>query len=281
MSKSLLSSIFTLLVLNSFTAQAQHIIPGTIKELNGIVAAFRCSGAIISMGQPDTDPAFILSAGHCSADDAQVVYPPNKASIKLNILSRDEYVAYYQQKDPQSPLAYGNFRLSSIYYGAMTNEDVTLFQSEPTLGELKARGLRIFKLADKMPVPGQVLQITSGLYAKTQMCKVERIVADNAAEKELFGSDLSPVQMKNTILMDKDCVAQAGWSGSPLMDPKTGAIYGVLSRIYEPAPGSALAAKGPQTRVLVSGIQELKKCVNAKGQLDLASANCKLPKISQ
>lgn len=280
MLKTLLAA-FSISILSGFAAKAQHPAPGTIKDLNGIVAAFRCSGAIISMGQPDTDPAFIISAGHCSANETTMVYTPNKAAIKINILNRDEYVAYYQQKDAQSPLSYGNFRLSSIYYGAMTTEDVTLFQSEPTLGELKARGIRIFKLADKLPVPGQTLQITSGLYAKTQLCKVERIIADNAAEKELFGSDLAPIQMKNTILMDKDCTAQPGWSGSPIMDPKTGVIYGVLSRIYEPKLGSALAKKGTQARVLVSNVQELKKCVSDKGQLNLTSANCKLPKVSE
>lgn len=269
--------LFVVLVGLTSPLQAQHSTKATIQDLNGIVAAFRCSGALVSMGQSESEPAFILSAGHCSADEIIGEYSPGIATVQLPILQRDEYFSYYQQKDALSPITLGNFQLASIYYGTMTKEDVSLFQTAPALSILKAAGVRIFQLADQLPKVGQRLQITSGLWGQTQSCTVEKIIPNNTVEKQLFGISPSPIEMQNTILISKECTAQSGWSGSPLIDPVTGLIYGVVSRIYAPAPGSTLAEANATPRILVSSVVELRKCMNKNGKLDFNNPDCKLP----
>lgn len=259
----------------TLSAQAQHSTSVTFQDMNGIAAAYRCSASIISTtGQSDNDPAFVLSAGHCTADNDNATYLPDTAKIRFPITHLDEYTSYYQQL-PNQPMSYGNFQLASIHYATMTTEDVTLFQATVSLGTLKSRGVRIFTLADRLPKPGEKLQLTSGLWGQTQTCTVERIITNNAEEKKLFGTSPSPLELKNTILLGADCTGRPGWSGSPLLDPKTGLIYGVASRIYTPPVGSALAGSSP--RVLVSGLQELRKCLNKAGQIDLSTSGCQLP----
>lgn len=265
------------LLFQAASAQAQHLTTGTIEDMNGIAAAFRCSASIVSIGQSDSDPSVILTAGHCTADNPDYGYTPGTAKVRLPILQLEEHTSYYQKLGADQPLTLGNFQLSSIYYGTMTREDVTLFQGFMSLGALKAQGVRIFKLADRLPKPGEKLQITSGLWGQTQSCTVERIIADNVEEKKLFGTSPSPIEMKNTILLGAECTGRPGWSGSPLLDPKTGLIYGVASRIYTPAPGSALAKAGSSPRILVSSLLELRKCLNKIGQLDFSLLGCQLP----
>lgn len=277
MAKFLKLIVVPYFIFQAASAQAQHLTTGTIDDMNGIAAAFRCSASIVSLGQADSDPAFVLSAGHCSADNPDGGYTPGTAKIRLPILSLDEHISYYQKLGDDQPLTLGNFQLSSIYYATMTREDVTLFQGALSLGVLKSRGVRIFKLADRLPKPGEKLQITSGLWGQTQSCTVERIILDNADEKKLFGISPSPIEMNNTILLGPECTARPGWSGSPLLDPKTGLIYGVASRIYTPAPGSALAKEGTSPRILVSSLLELRKCINKTGQLDFSLLGCQLP----
>lgn len=277
MGKFLKLIVAPLFLFQALQSQAQHLTTGTIDDMNGIAAAFRCSASIVSIGQADSDPAIVLSAGHCSADNPDYGYTPGTAKVRLPILQLEEHTSYYQKLSADQPLTLGNFQLASVYYGAMTREDVTLFQATVSLGILKSRGVRIFKLADRLPKPGEKLQITSGLWGQTQSCTVERIIVDNADEKKLFGTNTSPIEMKNTILLGSECTGRPGWSGSPLLDPKTGLIYGVASRIYTPAPGSALAKAGTSPRILVSSLLETRKCLNKMGQLDFSLPGCQMP----
>lgn len=260
------------LILGSLlTATSVFAGPGgkaTLEELNGIAAAFRCSGAFVSLGQYDTEPGFVLSAGHCSAD-SESGYTPNRSTVKRSIYNLEEYVAHYKLDEPSGQMTIGSFQLSTIFYGTMTKEDVTLFQTVPTLGQIKAKGIRVFNVADSLPKVGQKLQLTSGLWGQTQTCTVEKIIANNAEERKLFGTSPSPIEMRNTILLSKDCTGEGGWSGSPLFDPKTGLIYGVASRVY---------SQGTTSRILVSSLVEFKKCINSKGKLKGFWSDCSLPR---
>lgn len=258
---SMLFLIF--LFFSTHDALAQHQTQATMKDLNGIVAAFRCSGSLVSLGQADDEAGLILSAGHCSADDPDVGYPVGRASVQVPIYSRDEYASYYRKTSDQAPITLGNFQLASIFYGTMSNEDVTLFQTVPNLGALKALGIRIYSIADQLPVVGQRLQVTSGLWGQSQTCSVEKILPNNAAEQAVLGTSPAPLEMRDTILLDQQCAAKEGWSGSPLVDLETGLIYGVLSRV-------------DSSRVLASSVVELRRCVT-NGKLNFKAAGCGLP----
>lgn len=272
-----ISILFLLLSFINFQVLASHGGQATLEDLKGITALYRCSGAFVDFGQKDTELALVLSAGHCSADSDNG-YVPNRATVKRSIYNLEEYVAYYTKHIESGQMIINSFQLASIYYGTMTREDVTLFQTSRTLGQVKDLGIRVFKVADKLPKVGQKLTLTSGLWGQTQTCTVERIIANNAEEKKLFGTNTSPVQMRNTILLSKDCTGQGGWSGSPLFDAKTGLVYGVASRIYTPGPYSSLASSGVTPRILVSSLVELKKCINSKGHLALNPLVCNLPR---
>ena len=258
---------------NSFS---QHTTRASFEELQGIVAAYRCSGAFVDLGQSDNKPATILSAGHCSADSDEG-HMPGRAVVGLSIIDQEEFSSYYIWHKPTNQMTLNSFQLKSISYATMTKEDVTIFESTKTLGTIKSMGLKTFKLAPGLPKIGQTLQLTSGLWGQTQKCKVEKIIKNNKEEEFLFGTSTGPIEMNNSILLSKECTAQGGWSGSPLFDPETGLIYGVASRIYAPAPGSELAEKGTTARIIISSLVELQKCLK-EGAMDLSKSECSLPR---
>lgn len=275
--KSLL--IFTVLgssLLFSQKSFSQHVTRATFDELQGIVAAFRCSGAFVDLGQPADKPATILTAGHCSSE-SENGHVPGRAVVALPILDQEEYSSYYVWHKPTNQMTMNSFMIQAIAYATMTKEDITVFESIQSLGKLKAMGIRTFKLAPTLPKVGQTLQLTSGLWGQTQKCKVERILKDNREEELLFGTSLGNVEMKNSILLSAECTAQGGWSGSPLFNPATGLIYGVASRIYAPAPNSELAKKGTSARIIVSSLMEFQKCLKG-GVVNLSQAACGLPR---
>lgn len=275
--KSLL--IYTVLgtgILFSQNGFSQHTTRASFEELQGIVAAYRCSGAIVDLGQGNDKPGTILTAGHCSADSERG-HAPGRAVVDMSIYTDEEYSSYYIWHKPTNQMTMSSFRLRTIAYATMTKEDVTVFESILPLGEIKSKGLKTFKLAPALPKVGQTLQLTSGLWGQTQKCKVERIIKNNREEELLFGTNTGPIEMNNSILLSSECTAKGGWSGSPLFDPQTGLIYGVASRIYAPAPGSELAKKGTTARIIISSLVEFQKCLK-NGMVELSNAGCQLPR---
>ncbi len=273
----MLNRFIALLTLSfSLNSVAQHV-SAPKEDLSGMIAAFRCSGALVSVGQELYDSALILSAGHCSADEPNYVHQSGYAKVDVSIRDQDEHGMHYYFDKSYNSLLLKNFKLASIYYGTMTKEDVTIFKALPSTRTLRARGLRIFTLAQELPQVGQELKLTSALWGKSKDCRVERIIKNNDEEMKLFGVE-PEVPMENTILLSEDCEAKGGWSGSPLYDSKTRKIYGVASRVVEAREGSELYKPNAKARVLVSSVSKLSKCFDSRGELDLAHPACELPR---
>lgn len=290
MKKSLLSLITPLFALTSVLCSATHavaaeIVPATDRELSGMVNIWRCSGSLVSLGRSDSEPGIILSAGHCPGPST--FYPNGEAEVQTAL-------GLTKEKASTFPVP-ARLALRSVYYATMTHIDASLFETQATLGELKAAGYRIFDIADRLPKPGEKLRLTSGVWGETQDCEVEQIIENDAAEREIFGSDMKTHTFRNSVLFKRPCGGTAGWSGAPAFNPETGLIYGVVSRLLDRMVPSFLSrfasaevsenrwaiALNPAAKpvdVVASNLTDLRDCLTRGGHLSLDSVSCQLPK---
>lgn len=284
MMKILSAFIFSFTVLTSANAEVR---PATPEDLNGMVNIWRCSGALVSLGRSDAEPGLILSAGHCPGPSTFYLNGEAEINTPLEVTSEKALTFPAPTRLP----------LRSVYYATMTHVDASLFETRATLGELRAAGHRIFDIADRLPKPGEKLRITSGVWSETEDCEVERIIENDAEERELFGSDMQTHTFRNSVLFKRPCSGTAGWSGAPTYNPETGLIYGVVSRLLDrvrpsfPRIFARAAASGnrwalalnPATEtvdVVASNLIDLRDCVSSDGHLALGSARCALPQVS-
>lgn len=261
--------LLALTLLNLNLVYAQHGGSATYEDLKGMIATHSCSGSLVAFGEvlDENNKGIILSAGHCARNSDDHV----NGKALWNIISK-EYGVYYFIDRETKKLMMSSFPLFSQYYSTMTYEDITLFKMAISYKEAMDKGMTIFKVSDSLPKVGQKLKVTSALWKETMTCTVEKILVDNEDEFNTIGVDVSPVEMRNSILLDKNCKAKGGWSGSPLYDPKTNTIYGVASRVIT-------NQKTGETRFVASSTYMLKRCFTKDlGRENFISSACELPR---
>jgi hypothetical protein len=257
----------SLLILSSLQPTPSGI-PASAEELNGMVDVWNCSGAIVSMGRSDSEPALILSAGHCPGPST--FYRNGEAEIQTEVAPGSRRAAFFLPSEDGTTSLTNRFALKSVYYATLTRADVALYEVEATLGELKQAGYRVFDVSNTLPRPGSRVRITSGVWKRTQECTVSDILENNLEEERRFPLTFSNQnEFRHSIVLDSPCSASKGWSGSPVFDERTGMIYGVLSRDYSKEPNAAAVA---------SNVIDLVSCMDSSGKLDLAEKECFLPK---
>lgn len=258
--------------------------PATAEELNGMVKALNCSGTFVSIGRKDSAKGIVLTAGHCPS--SPLFYKNGEAASGTDLSQEKNAIAFTADRTLNEPLT---IPLTRLTYATMTNADVALLEVKETHKSLAAENIRFLKIADRLPKPGEVLRITSAFWQETEECEVEKILEDRDAETAAVGMATDQYTFRNSILFKSPCYGREGWSGSPVFDPNTGLVYGVLSRVYKRKSPLSFARWNPfnptielfekdEVQVVASNITDLKDCLTTNGKIDMNAPHCQLPK---
>lgn len=241
-------------------------LPALADDFSRMVKIGNCSGVLVSLG--------VLTAGHCP------IYPnfykKDEAESGTDMSKEKAFVFPTGDVNQSTEL-----HLKKITYATMTNIDAALIEAE------KIEGVKTFKIADRLPKPGEILRITSAFWKESQDCEVEKILEDDAMEEAAVEMKTDRFPFRNSILFKNPCYGRTGWSGSPAFDPETGMIYGIFSRVYGKPKAltfarfgafSFFAPLGTEVRVVASNVVDLHDCLSKKGELDLNTPQCSLPK---
>jgi V8-like Glu-specific endopeptidase len=243
-----------------------------VTSFAGTVALSNCSGSVVKLaGAADTDPALVLSNGHCLEqgllNPGQVVVDKT-SSRTFSLLS------------PNGKSTLGTLRASKIVYATMTDTDVSLYRLTSTYAQIKsAYGISPLEISPDHPVAGHSIDIVSGYWKKVYSCSIDGFVY------QLHEGDWV---WKDSIRYTSACQTIGGTSGSPIVDTATGKLVGINNTGNEDGERCTVdnpcevAADGTVT--VHEGINYGEQtylfygCLKAGSVLDQSNAACKLPK---
>ena len=239
-------------------------------DFEGIVALSNCSGSLIRFDDSqDSDPAMVLSNGHCTG-----MIEPGK--VILNQASSRSFDLFNSQVRKV-----GSLHASQLLYATMTKSDMSLYQVKESYQDIRRLyQIDALTLSREMPAVADRIEVLSGYWKLGYACQVEKIV-DTLREGEW--SFRSSIRYSSI-----GCNTKGGTSGSPVIAAgtrmvvavnNTGNDAGKKCEVSTPcevnADGSIVYAKGysyaQQTFWLYS-------CRNDQGALDFKAAGCLLPK---
>ncbi|MFJ4963475.1 hypothetical protein EES43_18780 [Streptomyces sp. ADI96-02] len=237
----------------------------------GTVALSNCSGSVVrSPGSAPTDPALVLSNGHCMESgfpgpgEVVVDQPSTRSFTLLNASGGNA----------------GTVRASKIAYGTMTDTDLSLYQLTSTYEQIKSRyGIDALELETAHPVAGSAITVASGYWKRTYSCAVDGFVHQLKEGRWTW---------KDSVRYTSACRTIGGTSGSPVIDDATGKVVAVNNTGNESGQkctdnnpcevdesGKVTVRKGinyaQQTYTLVP-------CIGAGNKIDLSRPGCALPK---
>ena len=242
--------------------------PATSEDLRGMVS-MSCSGALIRVNRRDDQAALLLTNGHCAtnasidADDALVNVPYQRGEITL-----------YAGTDSGEPVA-----PARVLYATRTRTDLALIELKSTYGELIKKGAKVYEVADDDAKPGTDIQLVSGFSKEKNLCAISHVVPKLVED---VWTTTSAYAMKDP------CPIAGGWSGTPMIDPTTLKIVGILNStnvggalctLDNPCEvddqGNRLAFAG---RTYGQRTSMLIECFTEDGMLDLSRPRCGLVK---
>lgn len=243
--------------------------PATPDDLKGM-ASLVCSGVIVRANRGPDQPAVLLTNGHCAtnsaidADDALVDVP----------YTRGGDLGVYVGSDTPEPA-----KAARILYATRTGTDVALIELKITYRELEARGAKVYEIAAEDAKPETDVQLVSGYWKEKNLCAISHIV----------GSLVEDVwTTRDSYAMKEPCPTTGGWSGTPMIDPTTLKVVGLLNTTNlagqvctldnpcEVSPdGTRLSFNG---RTYGQRVSPILGCLTPNGALDLNRASCTLPK---
>jgi V8-like Glu-specific endopeptidase len=271
---SILAATTAILAFGAAPALAAPAVPTApaVTSFAGTVALSNCSGSVVKLaGAADTDPALVLSNGHCLEqgflDPGQVVV--NKASSRtFSLLSANG----------KSTL--GTLRASKIAYATMTDTDVSLYQLTSTYAQIKSKyGISALEISPDHPVAGHGIDVVSGYWKTVYSCSIDGFVY------QLHEGDWV---WKDSIRYTPACKTIGGTSGSPIVDTTTGKLVGINNTGNE--DGERCTVDNP-CEVAADGTVTVREginygeetylfygCLKAGSVVDLTNPACKLPK---
>jgi len=238
-------------------------------SLAGTVALSNCSGSLVRFpATVDTDPALVLSNGHCSSLlDPGVVITDRPANRPFNLLdSTGAQVA--------------TLKAAKLAYGTMTDTDVAIYELTATYAEIKTSyGISALTVRDTHPAAGTAVTVASGAWKKLLDCHIDGFVHRLKEGKWTW---------KDSVRYTSACQTVGGTSGSPVVDQATGEVVAVHNTGNE--NGASCTRDNPcevdqRGDVTVrKGINygqqtyQIPACFTTGNQLDLNAAACTLPK---
>ncbi|WP_340376497.1 serine protease [Streptomyces sp. SS7] len=239
--------------------------------LAGTVALSNCSGSVIRFpGSLDTDPALVLSNGHCLTSgflDPGEVLTNQSSTRTFGLLN-------------SSGTRVATLRASKLAYATMTDTDVSIYQLTSTYATIRnSYGISALTVQDTHPTAGTAITVASGYWKTLYSCNVDGFVY------RLKEGDWT---WKDSLRYTSACQTIGGTSGSPVIDQSTGKVVAVNNTGNE--DGATCTVNNP-CEVTESGtvtvrkginyaqeIYQIPACFTTGNQLNLSAAGCVLPK---
>jgi hypothetical protein len=276
--------IFRILVLsivaNLVTSFAlANVTKSTAEELNGMSKLdIGCSGALISVpGRGLSGKAVVLTNGHCARD------PILSAE---EILINKPYLYVVNLYSP-TQAKFINMGKGVVLYATLKDTDLAIIELNKTYKELLDLGIKTYVVATDLASKSSSITIVSGRFSETQKCKIERYVYQLIEGFE--NPNLPPSVATNAIALSSECKLKGGYSGSPIILDSTQQIVAVASTSN--GLGTATCAEGNPCEKSLDGlvtaeknrgygtrVNDLPLCFDQKGDFDLQSNLCNLPK---
>ncbi|WP_078960461.1 S1 family peptidase [Streptomyces sp. NRRL WC-3618] len=267
----LAAAIVALVVAGAVTAPVAAAAEPTLQavSLAGTVALSNCSGSLVRFpNSVDTDPALVLSNGHCSSlMDPGLVITNRPANRPFSLLD-------------SSGAQVATLKAEKLAYGTMTDTDVAIYQLTTTYAAIKSSyGVSALTVRDTHPTAGTAVTVASGAWKKLFDCNIDAFVHRLKEGKWTW---------KDSVRYTSACQTAGGTSGSPVIDRSTGEIVAVHNTGNE--NGASCTLDNPcevdqQGNVTVhTGINygqqtyQIPACFTTGNQLDLNAAGCTLPK---
>ncbi|MET7899973.1 serine protease [Streptomyces sp. NPDC005355] len=252
-------------------AAASHAKAPKAVTFAGTVALSNCSGSVVrAPGSADTDPALVLSNGHClesgfpSAGEVIVDQPSTRGFTLLTSAGGSA----------------GTLRASKIAYATMTDTDISLYQLSSTYAQIQSRyGIKALSLSDSHPAQGSAINVVSGYWKKIYSCNIDGF-AYRLKEGEWT--------WKDSVRYTSACNTIGGTSGSPVVDPASGKVVAVNNTGNE--DGGRCTVNNPcevdetgktTVRQGINYAQEtygITRCLTTGNKVDLSLTGCELPK---
>ncbi|MFE2145462.1 serine protease [Streptomyces sp. NPDC059456] len=237
----------------------------------GTVALSNCSGSVVrAPGSQPTDPALVLSNGHC----LETGFPGPGEVVKDQASSR----SFSLLNASGSRVA--TLRASKVAYATMTDTDISIYQLTKTYAQIQSQyGISALTLNDAHPVQGTAIKVVSGYWKRTYSCNVDGF-AYRLKEGEWT--------WKDSVRYTSSCNTIGGTSGSPVIDTTTGKVVAVNNtgnedgqRCTDNNPCEVDETGKVTVRQGINYAQEtyiIVPCIGAGNKIDLNLPGCTLPK---
>ncbi|MFC4499869.1 MULTISPECIES: S1 family peptidase [Streptomyces] len=240
-------------------------------SLAGTVALSNCSGSVIRFPNSlDTDPALVLSNGHCLTsgflDPGEVVTNQTSTRTFGLLNSAGTRVA--------------TLSASKLAYATMTDTDVSIYQLTRTYASIQSSyGISALTVQDTHPTAGTAITVASGYWKTLYNCSVDGFAY------RLKEGDWT---WKDSLRYTSACQTIGGTSGSPVIDQSTGKVVAVNNTGNEDGESCTLnnpcevdASGNVTVREGINYAQEtyiIPACFTTGNQLNLSATTCTLPK---
>ncbi|MFF4030009.1 serine protease [Streptomyces sviceus] len=239
--------------------------------LAGTVSLSNCSGSVIRFPKSvDTDPALVLSNGHCLTTGF-----PEPGEVLTNQASSRTFGLLNSSGTKVATL-----RASKLAYGTMTDTDVSIYQLTSTYASIKnSYGISALTVQDTHPTAGTAITVASGYWKRLYSCNIDGFVY------RLKEGDWT---WKDSVRYTSACQTIGGTSGSPVIDQSTGKVVAVNNtgnedgqRCTENNPCEVDANGNVTVREGINYAQEIYNipaCFTTGNQLNLNASGCTLPR---
>ncbi|MER7464209.1 serine protease [Streptomyces sp. NPDC097981] len=277
MNKPLAGALLSLLLIGAAAAPAvasapqDKAAPAVTVNFAGTVALSNCSGSVVrAPGSQPTDPALVLSNGHC----LETGFPGPGEVVKDQPSNRSFTLL------GASGSRVATLRASKIAYATMTDTDISIYQLTKTYAQIQSQyGISALTLNDTHPVQGTGIKVVSGYWKRTYSCNVDGF-AYRLKEGEWT--------WKDSVRYTSSCNTIGGTSGSPVIDTTTGKVVAVNNtgnedgqRCTDNNPCEVDESGNVTVRQGINYAQEtyiIVPCIGAGNKIDLNREGCVLPK---
>ncbi|MBS1962741.1 MAG: trypsin-like peptidase domain-containing protein [Bdellovibrionales bacterium] len=241
--------------------------PATPDDLRGM-ASLVCSGVIVRANRGPDQPAVLLTNGHC-ATNASI--DPDDALVDVPYSRGGDLGVYVGGDTPET------MKPSRILYATRTGLDVALIELKVTYRELEAKGAKIYEMAKNDAKPGSDVQLVSGFWKEKNLCAVSHLVP--SLVEDVWTT-------RDAYAMNDPCPTTGGWSGTPMVDPTSLEVVGILNStnlagqlctLDNPcevsSDGTRLAFNG---RTYGQRVSPILNCLSTNGDVVLTQAGCGL-----
>jgi len=239
--------------------------------LAGTVSLSNCSGSVIRFPNSlDTDPALVLSNGHCLTTGF-----PAPGEVLTNQASSRSFGLLNS-----SGTRVATLRASKLAYGTMTDTDVSIYQLTSTYASIRnSYGISALTVQDTHPTAGTAITVASGYWKRLYSCNIDGFV---------YRLKEGAWTWKDSVRYTSACQTIGGTSGSPVVDNATGTVVAVNNTGNE--DGGRCTENNPcevdenGTVTVRQGINYAQQtylfpaCFGVDNKLDLSASGCLIPK---